>query len=84
MLASLAGITLAKIEAMMVIPINIPTSPIGTLNLAPSSSLEISRKISHDCSIPRHIPTIIPISVMNDVSIKNWVRIILVLNQMAR
>ena len=84
MLASLAGITLAKIEAMMVIPISIPTSPTGTLNLAPSSSLEISRKISHDWSIPRHIPTNIPNRVMNEDSIKNWVRIILDLNPMAR
>ena len=70
-------------DAMIVIAINMLTSPIGTTNLAPSTSLEISRKINHDCKTPRNIPTIIPKNVMNDDSIKNWILIMLDLNPIA-
>ena len=62
-------------EAIMVIHISIPMSPIGILNCAPSNSLDISKKISHDCKIPNPIPTTTPRNVMKDASIKNCVRI---------
>ena len=37
---------------------------------APSNSLDISLYISHDCKIPRKIPTTIPRIVMNEDSIR--------------
>ena len=83
LLASLAGITLAKIEAITVTTIKIPTSAIGTEKRAPSSSVEISRKINHYCNTPRNIPTMIPSKVINEDSIKNCALIIEDLNPIA-
>ena len=71
------------IDAITVIIIKKPTSPIGTENVAPSSSLEISLKMKYDCIIPRNIPITIPIKVINDDSIKNCALIMLDLKPIA-